>query len=190
MSFDLSDINQYEDKVTEAEKIFGKLDILVNAAGVHTENVDFFTVTDKEYDRVTNINIKAVFFLSQVVSSYFIKNEIHGHILFISSSRGNEPAWSPYGISKWGLNGLTKGLAMKLLPYGIIVNAIAPGVVATELLGYNEGETIYSEENSLNRMAVPEEIAVYAKYLVSDLGNMVVGETINISGGRGIFTIK
>ena len=51
-----------------------------------------------------------------------------GHILLISSSRGSEPAWSPYGISKWGINGMTKGLAEILTPVGTIVNAIAPGI--------------------------------------------------------------
>lgn len=57
------------------------------------------------------------------------------HILIISSSRGSEPAWSPYGVSKWALNGLTQGLSQMLLPHGIVVNGLAPGSTATGLIG-------------------------------------------------------
>lgn len=113
-----------------------------------------------------------------------------GHILLVSSSRGAEPAWSPYGISKWSLNGLTKGLAQILLPYGIIVNAIAPGSTATELIGVKSGDSIESEENGLGRLVMPVEVANVAKLLVSGAGDMIVGETIHISGGRGLFDIR
>ena len=73
-------------------------------------------------------------------------------------------------------------------PYGIFVNGIAPGSTATNLLNYKD--SIATRDNVIGRMMMPDEIATYAKMLVSDLGNMVVGETIYISGGRGKFDIR
>ena len=108
----------------------------------------------------------------------------------MSSSRGNEPAWSPYGISKWGMDGMTKGLAKILSPYGITVNAIAPGTTATPLVNYKEGESIYSEENFFGRMITAEEVGNLAAFLLSDSGNMMSGEVVHISGGRGVFDVR
>ena len=72
-------------------------------------------------------------------------------------------------------------------PYGIFVNGIAPGSTATN---YKDGDSIATRDNVIGRMVMPDKIATYAKMLVSDLGNMVVGETIYISGGRGKFDIR
>lgn len=180
----------FDNKIEEAAKIFGKVDIFVSSAGVHTVNVDFWSMTPDEYDRVMGINLKGTFFACQAVGKYMKSHGVRGHILMISSSRGSEPAWSPYGISKWGIKGMTEGLAKIFLPYGIIVNTIAPGSTATGLIGVKEGESIYSTENAENRYIMPDEVATLAKLLVSDAGNMIVGETIHISGGRGIFDIR
>ena len=147
-------------------------------------------MTPAEYDRIMDINLKGVYFACIEMAKYWKGNHRKGHILLISSSRGSEPAWSPYGISKWGINGMTKGLAEILTSEGIIVNAIAPGSTATPLLGIHEGDSIYSEDNKLGRMIVPDEIATYAKLLVSDAGDMLAGETIHISGGRGVWDIR
>ena len=176
--------------IKEAEDKFGTIDIFVNSAGVHSENANFWTMTPAEYERIMDINLKGVYFACIEMAKYWKRNHRKGHILLISSSRGSEPAWSPYGISKWGINGMTKGLAEILTPEGIIVNAIAPGSTATPLLGIHEGDSIYSEDNKLGRMIVPDEIATYAKLLVSDAGDMLAGETIHISGGRGVWDIR
>ena len=118
------------------------------------------------------------------------ENYVKGSILLVSSSRGSEPAFSPYGISKWGLKGLTEGLGKMLIPYGINVNAIAPGSTATGLIGFQEGDSITSNENGMNRLIMPDEVATLAKLLVSDTGKMIDGEVIHISGGRGTFDIR
>ncbi len=190
MVFDVSDFEKIEANVKKTVEFFGRVDILVNSAGVHTEKADFLNMTLSEYDRVMNINIKGPYFLSIAFGKYMISKNIKGHILLVSSSRGSEPAWSPYGISKWSLNGLTKGLAQMLLPYGIVVNGVAPGSTATELLGVKEGDSIYTTENRVQRLIMPDEVANVAKMLVSSAGNMIVGETIHISGGRGICDIR
>ena len=138
IKWDYSKIEDFESKIEDARKIFGKIDIFISSAGVHTENVGFWNMTPEEYDRVMDINLKGTFFACQAVGKYMMLNNIKGHILLISSSRGSEPAWSPYGISKWGMKGLTKGLAKMLIPHGIVVNTIAPGSTATELIGVKE----------------------------------------------------
>ena len=85
---------------------------------------------------------------------------------------------------------MTQGLAKIFLPYGIVVNAIAPGSTATPLLGIEEGDSTYCDENGIGRYIAPDEIAAYAKMLVSDIGNVVIGETIRVSAGRGVFDIR
>lgn len=142
-------------------------------------------VEEKDYDSIMDINLKGTYFVTQKVAKHMVANRIHGHILNISSSTALEPAWSPYRLSKWGIKGMTLGLAQQLQPYGIIVNAIAPGSTATKLLGFKEGDSIYSADNGNHRLTLPSEIAEYAKLMVSGLGDMIVGDTLYISGGRG-----
>lgn len=193
MLFDVSDTKMIKDNVIACSHIFDQIDILVYSAGIHLENADFFKITPEEYDRVMNINIKGAYFVCREFAEYMIKDndrDYMKHILIISSSRGSEPAWSPYGVSKWALNGLTQGLSQILLPHGIVVNGLAPGSTATGLIGIKEGDSIYSNENAENRLIMPDEVANIAKLLVSPSGDMVVGETIHISGGRGIFDVR
>ena len=176
--------------ISQIVEKYGKLDIFISSAGVHTENVDFWAMNPEEFTRVMDINLKGVFFACQSVGRYMANSGIKGSILIISSSRGSEPAWSPYGISKWGLKGLTEGLGKMLVQYGINVNSIAPGSTATSLIGVQEGDSITSEENFMNRLIMPDEVATLAKLLVSDAGKMIDGETIHIAAGRGTFDIR
>ena len=186
----MNDSASFALKIKEAASIFGNIQLFVSSAGVHSEGLDFLNMTEKEYDRVMNINLKGTYFFSQSVAKYLIDNKLKGKLLLVSSSRGSEPAWSPYGISKWGLNGMVKGLAKELFPYGINVNAIAPGSTATSLLGYKNGESIYTDDNSESRMIMPEEIGNLTNLLLSDAGNMINGEIIHISSGRGVYDIR
>lgn len=176
--------------VSLISSFYGSIDVFINAAGVHTEQVDFWNMSIDEYDRVMNINLRGVFFYCRAIAEYMKANHIKGNILLISSSRGSEPAFSPYGISKWGLNGFTKGLAKELVADGIVVNGLAPGSTATPLLGFKEGDSISSDENMVGRFVLPNEVAEWAKMLVGPAGRMVVGETVLVSGGRGSFDIR
>jgi NAD(P)-dependent dehydrogenase (short-subunit alcohol dehydrogenase family) len=186
----LKEYDSYKQKVQEAVSIFGKIDILVFCAGVHTEHVDFWNMTQQEYSRVMDINLKSEYFICQAVASYMRDNKIKGHILLITSTRGLEPAYSPYGLSKWGSNGFVKGLAELLAGYGITVNGIAPGSTATPLIGIDEGKTIWTSENKEERYVMPLEVAEVAAVLVSDAGRMINGNVVAVSGGRGTFDIR
>lgn len=190
LKFDYTKPELFSDYIDEALSFWKRIDIFVSSVGIHSENFKFLNMTICEYDRVMKINLKGTYFACQTISNYMIANHIHGHILLISSTRGSEPAWSPYGLSKWGIEGLIKGLAKELIPYGIVVNGLAPGSTATSLLNISKGDSIYADDNHIGRMAMPEEIANFAIYLISNAGNMVVGETLHIGGGRGIWDIR
>ena len=187
---DMNDVDTFYRKIYDAASIFGSLDALVCSAGVHTENVKFWEINPCEYSRVVDINLKGTYFICFEFAKYLRNASKKGHILIVSSSRGSEPAWSPYGVSKWGLKGITEGFAKMLLPYGITVNSIAPGTTATELIGFKEGDSLQTFENNAQRLILPEELSPMISYLLSDAGNMITGETIHISAGRGIFDVR
>ena len=164
----------------------GKIDILVNNAGVL--GASFPNAQEEEYDAVLDTNLKGVFFLSQLIGKYMKENNIHGNILNIASSSSLRPAASAYTISKWGLRGLTLGLAKSLAPYGIVVNGVAPGPTATPMLIKGDRANITHEKIPAGRYAMPEEIANMALFLVSDMGRMVLGDIVYMTGGAGLLT--
>lgn len=186
--FDVSQIDKIDEKIQEASKLFcqdGQIDILVNSAGVHG-NQHFIDVTESTFDSVMDTNLKGTYFMCQRMGRYMIQNKIKGHILNISSSSALKPAWTPYEISKWGVCAMTKGIAGALIKHGIVVNAIGPGPVATDMLGRDENDTLYMEESPVKRYAVSAEIGQMAVYMASDFCNLVVGDTLYMSGGTGI----
>lgn len=188
----LSSYTSINEGVKKAIECYGKIDILVNSAGIHSTKVfnDLLEVSEEDYDSIMDINLKGTYFVTQQVAKHMVANNIHGHILNISSSTALEPAWSPYRLSKWGVKGMTLGFAQQLQKYGIIVNAIAPGSTATSLLGFKDGDSIWTEDNNNHRYILPSEVADYAVMMVSGLGDMVVGDTLYISGGRGLTDIR
>ena len=187
---DVKDVQTMPEKVRTAAAIFpeNRIDILVNSAGVVSHS-DFLDMSEQEYDIIMDINAKGTFFMSQAVAKYMIENRIKGHILNVTSSSALRPAWTPYQMSKWAVRGLTLGTADKLLPYGIVVNAIAPGPTATPMLGKNEGDSIYNATCPAGRFAMPSEIAALATFMVSDMGDMIVGDTFYMTGGSGTITL-
>ena len=185
MVLDILDVASFDEKILEAASILGEdtpFNIVVNAAGYHGSDM-FGSVTENTYDQVLDINLKSIFFMIQSVGNYMKQREIKGHILNVSSAASLKPAWTPYEISKWGLRGLTLGAADELIPYGIVVNAIAPGPVATEMLGRKKGESLYTDCVPCERFATPDEIAQLAVIMTSDLCNLVIGDTFFITGG-------
>ncbi len=188
---DVLDVQSIPEKVKTAAAKFpeNRIDILVNSAGVVSHS-DLMDMSEVEYDSIMDVNAKGTFFMSQAVAKHMIENQIKGHILNVTSSSALRPAWTPYQMSKWAVRGLTLGMADKLLPYGIIVNAIAPGPTATPMLGKYEGDNnIYNGVCPAGRFAMPSEIAALATFMVSDMGNMIVGDTFYMTGGSGTITL-
>lgn len=186
---DVRDVIAMPEKVQEASKAFdkGQIDILVNSAGLVSKS-SFENTTEEEYDAIMETNAKGTFFMSQAIGRYMIEEKIKGHILNVTSSSALRPAWTPYQMSKWAVRGLTLGLADSLIPYGITVNAIAPGPTATPMLGKNKGDSLYNSQCPAGRYAYPTEIASLAVFMMSDMGDLIVGDTFYITGGSGTVT--
>lgn len=188
VEMDMRNATELKARFAEAEKMAGSpIDILVNNAGVLGCN--FSDGSETDYDAILDTNLKGVFFLSQLVAHYMKDRHIKGNILNVASSSSLRPASSAYTVSKWGLRGLTLGMAKLLAPYDIVVNGIAPGPTATPMLmPGGVKEDISFKTNPTGRYALPEEIANMAVILVSNMGRMVVGDIVYMTGGAGLLT--
>lgn len=185
------DITQIENLEYNVEEIIKKsnkrVDIFVNNAGINGTEM-FPTTSEREFDKIIDTNLKGMYFFSQVIVNYMIENKIKGNILNVTSSSALRPAISPYIISKWGERGLTLGMAKKYLPHGIIVNAIAPGSTSTKMIKETDFDDLNCEYSPSKRFLTPEEVGNIATILVSQMGRMIVGDTIYMTGGAGVLT--
>jgi len=164
-----------------------RIDVLVNNAGVSAGQIIGQTKED-DFDKTIDTNLKGTYFMAQEFSNYLVENEIQGNILNISSVSGIRPVITPYMLSKWGITGLTEGLAKRLIKNGIVVNGIAPGPTTTEML-YLDGTNLHYECSPSKRFIDPVEISNLAVFLISNMGRMIVGDTVYITGGCGNLTI-
>lgn len=183
LEWDVKNISIIDEKIEETKKLMNNIDILFNNAGIYSDN-EFFEVTEEEYNNVLDTNLKSVFFISQKVAEYFKNNKIKGKIINTVSIRGYQSTREPYGISKWGLLGLTKGLAKELIKYGIIVNGIAPGITASGINGLDMRKDIFINSTLDGRVALPEEIAEIGCFLASNVSNHIIGQVIVCDGGE------
>lgn len=168
------------------ERGYPHIDILVNNAGVNYKGMP--NATEYEYDKVLDTNLKGVFFLSQMFGKYMVANNIKGNILNIASSSSLRPADSAYCVSKWGIRGLTLGLAKSLAQYGVTVNGLAPGPTATPMMINDNQTNMALKRIPLGRYIMPEEIANMATILVSNMGRAIMGDIVYMTGGAGILT--
>lgn len=188
LAWDVKNVKKNEEKLQKAINlsINKKIDILVNNAGLVGGEIK--DCTEEEYDSILDTNLKGSFFMAQLVARYMKENGIRGNILNIGSSSSLRPATSAYTVTKWGIRGLTKGLAKILSPYGITVNAIAPGPTATPMMTKGKNQNMALERLPLGRYIMPEEIANMAVILVSDMGRSIMGDIIYMTGGAGNLT--
>ena len=189
LTLDFDNVNVFNAKIEEASKMFdAPINILINSAGVVGSH-SFLETTEEEFDSIFDINVKGTFFICQAFAKYLIENHVEGRIHNLSSSSALRPAWGPYQMSKWAIRGFTIGLADLLLPYNIIVNAIAPGPTATNMLIKADTDDLSLPASPIERFTKPEEIAELALVLVSDIGKIVVGDTLYATGGSGVISL-
>ena len=184
---DIGQNDQARNLVSVTMNAFGKIDVLVNNAGIYPR-IPFFDVTEKDWNKIIQTNLKGAFFCSQMVAKKMRDLGAGGNIINISSQAisGLAKEGSVYSISKTALIGLTKTLAMELAPYRIRVNAIAPGLTDTDQprLGLTETEISDRANNSpLGRIVYPEEVAELAAFLASKKAAMITGQTHHINSG-------
>ena len=180
---DVSKREEIKNLVKYAIENYGKIDILINNAGI-SEYKLFTDETDEDWNKVINTNLYSAFAVSQEVIPNMIKNK-NGCIINISSVWGMVGASMEvlYSVSKAGIDGLTKALAKELGPSNIRVNAIAPGIVDTDMCKNFTKEEIANikEEIPLERIGKVEDISKCINWLIND--NYTTGQIISINGG-------
>ncbi len=186
IAFDVADPNQVEIAFRRIRGDHGRVDILINNAGIG-DFVSFPEITPEKWDRMLNIHLKGSFNCCQAVLAG-MKEQKYGKIVNISSvagKRGDFIGNAHYTAAKAGIIGLTKSLALYAAPFGINVNAIAPGLVATELSDEMSSEMKATTISRIpaGRLGRPEEIARATAFLVSDDASYVFGETLSVNGG-------
>lgn len=186
------DVASQEDltAAVEAAEAGGGIDIMVNNAGIWRSE-DFFEVTEADYDRMMDINLKGAYFGSQIAARRLAEHD-GGSIINISSIAGlfGNANWPTYAASKGGLTLFTYSLAHKLGEHDIRVNVIHPGGIETMIGGEPTDPEVAAEQAQqftqmvpLGRYGKPEDIAGAATFLASDLASYVTGESLVVDGG-------
>lgn len=189
----LQDIDALNAFFDQAITFLGGIDGLVNNAGTLTRHANFMKISLAEYDLVQAVNLRAPFVLTQLAARRMMTQGTGGSILNISSISATvaSPGLMHYECSKAALNRLTQSAACELAPYHIRVNAIAPGLFATNLNveQRTSNSTLWQqrcERIPLQQVGVPENITALALLLASDAGALITGEIIAIDGGVSI----
>jgi len=194
ISADVSKGREVEKMVRLVAKRFGRIDILINNAGISPKKKDGGRLQTKdikegEWEKVFDVNLKSAFNCSKAVMKIMIKQKA-GKIINIGSIAGLMGgnlsfSGAHYAASKAGVLSLTKTLAMELAPYGINVNVIAPGRIKTEMTKQSsrQVEKMFKKRIPLGRFGEPEEIAKAVAFLVSDSATFITGETLVVDGG-------
>jgi 3-oxoacyl-[acyl-carrier protein] reductase len=182
---DVAQPTKVEALVADVTAHFGQLDILVNNAGI-CPRVSIDEMTETLFDKMININLKSIFFLSRAAGNAMKARG--GHIINLSSTGGRIGGVfnaTVYGATKAGILAMTKSFARHYAPYKILVNAVAPGAVETRMMTILSEETLAGviESAPLKRLADPSEIANVIVFLSSDEASWITGATIDVNGG-------
>lgn len=185
---DISNFKDAEKMVNQVVDEFGGLDILVNNAGINWDGV-IWKMTEEQWDAVLNINLKGYFNYIRHVAPIF-REQKSGKIVNITSINGLRGKFgqSNYSSSKAGIIGLTKTIAKELGKYSINVNAVAPGLILTEMMekAPEQVKEMALNEIALKRIGLPEEVAEVVAFLCSEKSRHVTGEIIKVDGGQYI----
>lgn len=197
---DVADETAVQAFVAEALERLGRIDVLVNNAGIIGPTASVDQVSREDWDRTLAVNLTGAFLCAKAVLPQMAERR-YGKIINISSVAGHKgyPLRSPYAVSKWGMIGLSKTLAQEWGRYNIQVNTISPGPVRGERMAevirrraaqtnrpVAEIEKEYTGRLALERFAEPANIVALAIYLASSEGDSITGETIQVSCGYGL----
>lgn len=191
---DLCDDKAVESMFEYVNQKYGKIDVLVNDAGIQIRNwaTDFDL---DQFDRLLRLNLRAYYVCSRIAARY-MKQQGDGKIVNISSVNGYRyhSKRSAYNISKAAINGMTGTLAVELGRFGIRVNGVAPGYVETEVMlsGIREGilkEDVIKSVIPMKKYVLPEEVGKLVAFLASDESNGITGQTIHIDGGQSVIAL-
>ncbi|MBV9250489.1 MAG: glucose 1-dehydrogenase [Acetobacteraceae bacterium] len=185
---DVSQISDLQSLIDTAVKQFGRVDIMVNNAGVETRT-SVLDTTEDQYDKVLSINLKSAFFGTQIAAKQMIKQGGGGRIINITSVHEDwpMPGNTAYCLAKGGMRMLTRTAGVELARHGILVVGVGPGAVATPInLSTMNDPALMAKLNAaipLGRMAQPEEIANVVVFLAGDAASYLTATTIFADGG-------
>ncbi|WP_169983670.1 glucose 1-dehydrogenase [Microbispora sp. H10836] len=188
---DVSDSAQVEALVPGVMAEFGRIDVLVNNAGLTRDNL-LFRMSEEDWDKVVDVNLKGVFLMSRAVQKHMVEQRSGAIVNLSSRSALGNRGQANYSAAKAGIQGLTATMAIELGPFGVRVNAVAPGYVATPMteatavrLGVTpeEHQATMAQAVPLRRVAQPTEIASVVAFFASDDASYVTGQTLYVNGG-------
>jgi 3-oxoacyl-[acyl-carrier protein] reductase len=187
------DVSQKASVVRMVERVlerFGRIDVLVNNAGIAGRAVPLEEVTDDDWERMMAVDLSSVFYCCRAVVPHMVERRA-GAIVNVASIAGKEgnPNMIPYSTAKAGVIGFTKALAKEVAPLGIRVNAVAPAVIETVILKQLTPQQVEYMKSKipLGRLGQPEEVASVIAFLASDGASFVTGQCYDCSGGRAVY---
>lgn len=185
---DISDFDAVQKLVSDVAEEFGHLDILINNAGMNWDGV-VWKMTEEQWDAVINVDLKGTFNFIRAIAPIF-REQKSGRIVNITSINGLRGKFGQtnYSAAKAGAIGLTKTVARELGKYNVSVNAVAPGMILTDMFKDlpEEFKQKAADETVFNRLGQPEDIANIVTFLASEKARHITGEVIKVDGGQYI----
>jgi 3-oxoacyl-[acyl-carrier protein] reductase len=194
LACDVADADSVKNAVAGVVEELGKVDVLVNNAGVTRDNL-LFKMSEDDWDMVMNVHLRGSFLMSREVQKHMVEHK-YGKILNLSSvsALGNR-GQANYSAAKMGLQGFTRTLALELGPFGINVNAVAPGFIVTDMtddtarrvgVEPEEYRKAAAQQTPVRRVGYPADIAAAAAFLCSDEASFITGQTLYVDGGAKV----
>lgn len=186
LCLDIQNVESITAFINEADKILGGADCLVNNAGVSLHERTFYDVSIESWQTQISTNLQGPFFMTQAFTKLLKESGRSGNVLIMSSETGMMADIRPYAYTKAALNSMVEGLAYSLAKEGIRINAIAPGITASEMTKYRTDGNLFCEKNMLERVYLPEEVAEIACFLLSDASSCLSGQILVCNNGNTI----
>lgn len=186
LQIDMQDVSSFDTFIATADGMLDGVDCLVNNAGISLHEQTFFDVTPESFDAQIATNLRGAFFLTQSFSRLLLAKGRKGNVLFVSSETGETVDIRPYGFTKAAINSMVQGLAYLFISKGIRVNAVAPGITASDMTGYKADGNLYLPGNATERVYLPEEVAETACFLLSDVSGCISGQIVVCNNGKTI----
>lgn len=177
----------FQEFINKASELLGGIDCFINNAGISLHEGNIRNVSSDQFDAQLLTNLKGPYFLAQKFVEFCEKSSNNkAQILFVSSERGSYVDDLPYGLTKAAINSFVQGLSNRVIGSGIRVNAIAPGVTASDMTGFDPDGNLYCPYNITERVYLPEEVAEVACFLLSDASACLSGQIILCNEGKSI----
>lgn len=186
LKLDVSNPSVFKSFIEESAKLLDGVNVLVNNAGISLHERTFFDVTPETFDKQIDTNFKGAFFLTQAFIEHLKATDSKGNVLFVSSETGDTMDFRPYGFTKVAVNSMVQGLAYLFRKEGIRINAVAPGITASDMTGIKADGDLNAGEYATGRFYLPEEVAETAAFLISDISGCVSGQIITCNNAQTI----